>query len=118
MFFNSVKQGSFVNTNTISGRTYVLGLKVMPVYTPAESGSGTKVEGTIVLKNGSASGDTLIEVPVTMATYYPADIGFNYVEHDGYVLFPDGVYVTETFADAAKKPLDTSLTSFTIIYQV
>ena len=91
--FNAVRGEVLANTDTISGRVYVLGLSVVPTYYPATETLGIKVDALVKLYNGSsATGDPLIQVPVVMTEAYPADMGFDYVEHGGYVLFPDGLY--------------------------
>jgi hypothetical protein len=115
MQFNSVKSTTLVNGGSIAGRVWLLGLTVTPIYT-ATSTVQLEVNGTIKLHNGDSSGDVLVEVPVTMTEGYPAGMGFDYVEHGGYLVFPDGLYVAQS--TVAGDPLDTSLTSFSVFYQV
>jgi len=92
--FNAVRGKVLVDGNTISGRVYVLGLSVVPAYDPGGVTLGIKVDALVKLYNGSsATGDPLIQVPVVMTEGFPTDMGFDYIEHGGYALFPDGLYV-------------------------
>ena len=112
--FNAVRGKVLTDEDTISGRVYVLGLSVQPAYDAAGDAAAVKVGGLIQLKNGSDdTGDVLIEVPIVMMEYFPAGIGFDYVEHGGYVLFPDGLYVDITLTD--DNPDDMA---FSVSYQV
>jgi len=115
--FNAVRGKVLVDGDTISGRVYVLGLSVQPTYAAAESPLAEKVDALIQLKNGSDdTGDVLIEVPVVMMNAYPAGIGFDYVEHGGYVLFPDGLYTDLTFTTPVSG--GTAFMAFSVSYQV
>jgi hypothetical protein len=112
--FNDVRGKVLANTDTISGRVYVLGLSVVPTYYPATETLGIKVDALVKLYNGSsATGDPLIQVPVVMTEAYPTDMGFDYVEHGGYVLFPDGLYAAISASTGAVGDI-----SLSVYYQV
>jgi len=120
MQFNSVRSTILSNGGSISGRVWLLGISLVPIY---QGGGGSaalevKVGGTIKLSTDSTSVDPLVQFPVTMTDAYPAGVGFSYIEHQGYVLFPNGLYVTQTTASSKESPLDTSYTSFGVYYQV
>jgi len=111
--FNAVRGKVLVDGDTISGRVYLLGLSVQPTYAAGTS-TTTAVEAIVKLRNGLVdTGDVLIEVPIKMQKGYPSGIGFDYVEHGGYVLFPDGLYTDFTFTTG-----DTDDMAFSVSYQV
>ena len=112
--FNAVRGKVLVDGDTISGRVYVLGISVQPIYTPGSIAATVGVEAIVKLRNGLVdTGDVLIEVPVKMMKGFPAGIGFDYAEHGGYVLFPDGLYTDFTFTTG-----DTDDMAFSVSYQV
>jgi hypothetical protein len=120
MQFNSVRSVELANNGSISGRVWLLGFSLVPIYTGGGGSAAleVKVGGTIKISTSSTSADPLVEFPVTMTDAYPAGLGFSYIEHQGYVLFPNGLYVTQTTASSKESPLDTSYTKFSVYYQV
>ena len=117
MQFKSIRSTILTDGQSIVGRVWLLGIVLTPIYSAVDSPLGLKINGTIRLWNGTSdSGDPLVEVPVTMANGYPAGLGFNYVEHGGYMLFADGLYVGDTTA-TGDDPLGTD-TSLSLYYQV
>ena len=90
-----------------------MGISVQPTYS-GQAGKATAVEAIVKLRNGSDdTGDVLIELPIKMQKGYPSGIGFDYAEHGGYVLFPDGLYTDFTFTTG-----DTDDMAFSVSYQV
>lgn len=111
--FNAVRGKVLTDGETISGRVYVLGISVQPIYS-GQAPTATAVEAIVKLRNGLVdTGDVLIELPIKMQKGYPTGIGFDYAEHGGYVLFPDGLYTDFTFTTGA-----TADMAFSVSYQV
>jgi hypothetical protein len=117
MQFNSVRSTILSDGDSISGRVWLLGIVLTPIFTArSQTPPNLRIDGTIRFWNGtSATGDPLVEVPVTIVDDYPAGIGFNYIEHGGYMLFPDGLIVGKTASTGDPLGSDTSLS---VYYQV
>lgn len=98
---NSVEIG---HDESISGRIYLHGFGLIPKYEITTSASTDKVFGRLFFKDKDNDGDILVEIPVVAWQYY-GDVTFTGLsDDDGYVLFPNGLYVRQA-ADLDKGPL-------------
>lgn len=100
---NSVELG---HNESISGRIYLHGFGLIPKYeiTTSTPASTDKVFGRLFFKDKDNDGDILVEIPVVAWQLY-GDVTFTGLsDDDGYVLFPNGLYVRQA-ADADQGPL-------------
>ena len=93
------------NNESISGRIYLHGFGLIPKYEIPNTGSSTdKVFGRLFFKDKDNDGDILVEIPVVAWQLY-GDVTFTGLsDDDGYVLFPNGLYVRQA-ADSDQGPL-------------
>jgi len=90
----------------VVGRARLLGFGVGQ---KDQTGGGTPVvqyQGTIILSDSSSgAGVTRIEFPIVGQVTYPTTIFTSFADEDAYVLFENGIHITETVESGMIAPL-------------
>ena len=101
-YFEDITSGDTDNFDdrSIVGRCHFRGIGIMPQW--QGSGSSASVySGTIKIEDVNAAGDggsgtALFEMPVVAQNSYPVSSFFTFVDDDGYILFENGMFLTDT----------------------
>jgi len=102
---------------SVLGRCHFRGIGIMPMWAGATAGTGSDGRGTIRIEDVNAAGDggsgtVLFEMPAIANTSYPTSSFFSFADDDGYILFENGMYLTDTTASGIAPLLNFSTILF------